>query len=217
MSQPAPQQIELPPENVTILGAFNPSILRSPWASEYALDKGDEVDFFLGEENGPILNRVRRDGDTFYWLCSRERLVAYGPPQYTGGFVSRVLQALPHTPVRAAGVNLRLDVPGKLPGALGPWSLTIDRERAAALLGGESLGVGWTHVCRRADGVQLTLRASSSMERNVVLDFNYHLDATGPEARVQTGSLAKHVTRAEEFHADARRLLRSLDMERPHA
>jgi len=201
-----PISFELPRQNVTIVGSFNPAIFHPSWVREHVPQIRDEIQTLMPAEGGPPLCHA----DELYWTVTPERLVAYGPPRQTGGVVATILTTLCHTPLRAAGVNFLFK--GKAPRErCGPWRIAVSVEDTSALLRGSPGELALSQAVQREDGVRVTLKLVwPSEEPEVVLDLNYHLAARESRNEARAKELAAHAERASEFAADAERISREL-------
>lgn len=195
----------LPPQNVTIVGAFNPAIFQPAWIQRFVPEVAGEIETLMPFGGGPLLYHAGE----LDWSVSVERLVIYGPAVRIGRFAAQVLRELPHTPLRAVGVNFlrreRLDR-----AQCGPWSMR-ESEEVAALLDGVPSDFSIARVARRSDGVRLTVKIVwPSSEPEAVADFNYHRDAESPPGETRAKELAAHAERACEFEADMARITAAL-------
>lgn len=195
--------LELPPQNVTVVGAFNPAIFQPEWVRGHLPGVEGPIDLLLaGPPSTPPLLRF---GET-YLLVTSERLVVYGAPARVGRIAATILTTLPHTPLRAAGVNFlfqeRLE-----PASFGPWRISGDDAGVRRLLRGVPQGLAFSHTVRREDDVLVTLKlAWPSTEPGVIVELNYHRDAAARPGEGRAKDLAEHLERAAEFEEDARRV-----------
>lgn len=198
--------IDLPDQNITVKGAFNPAILRPPWVSRNLPAVGKDVEALLGME-GPLFYR----GGGITWSATRESLVVYGDPDRIGSFVSELLKVLPHTPLTAAGFNIRFRRPCARPGSVGPWRIESDVS-IERLLRGRDTEAWLARVVERGDKVRLTTKAAwrTHARTSVVFDFNYHLNASSALETDRARELGSHAARAPEFAKDASRIVEEL-------
>ena len=199
---PERAQIELPNQNVTVLGAFNPEILGPAWVQRHIENIAPTIEMLVPTAGGTVMYRAGE----LTWVTTRERLVVCGPPRATGQFVAGVLEKLPHTPLVAIGVNSQLA--GELsPSHCGPWRLERSDSETQSLLDGTLVDLSFSQAVRRKDGVRLTLKLTwPTSELDVLLDFNYHLDAKSEDSPARAGKLRAHALRADEFCTDAERI-----------
>ena len=196
--------LPLPDQNITIIGSFNPTILSPEWVMKHVLGlragETRNVEMFGATTGGPNVYRI---GEV-YWVAERGRLRVFGPLEEAGPFGANILQSLPHTPVSAAGINLREFIDADL-SKIGPFAVEVDRDGTRDLLGGVPQEVSFAHRRMRDDGVNLMLRITvAESDTRAMLDLNYHLSATSAE------QLAQHINRSGEFAVDARRIIESL-------
>jgi hypothetical protein len=197
------EAIELPGQNVTVVGAFNPAVFEPEWLRGHLPDFEGPIEFLLpGPPGGAPLIRAGE----IHLFASPERLVVYGPAQRIGRMASTILMTLPHTPLRAAGVNFMF--PGRRdPAAREPWTIASEVGAVSRLLHGAPQGLGFSQGALREDGVRLTLKLTwPSTAADALLELNYHRDALARPAEARAKELAHHVERAGEFEADAERI-----------
>jgi hypothetical protein len=197
--------LELPRQNVTVVGAFNPAILQPTWIRRWVPEAEQEIETLTPVGGGPPLYRA---GD-LYWVVTTDRLVVHGAPGRIGRFAASVLRTLAHTPLRAAGFNFSFN--GRADRErCGPWSVSAGGD-VRGLLRGSPADFSFSQVIRREDGVRLTAKLLwPSSEPDVVLDLNYHRDAESPQGEKRAEELSSHVERAAEFESDAGRIREAL-------
>ncbi len=197
--------LRLPPQNATVVGAFNPAIFQPEWVRAHVPGIEGPLELFLA---APPLQQplLKAANGSLHILVSPERMIVYGDAAKIGEAAAAILGELPHTPVQAAGVNFVFE--GVLdPLVAGPWSFSSDGQRAEQLLGGEHRSLTFSEVVQRSDGVQITAKlAWPSARHDVLLDLNYHRDASKGTSLDRTKELAAHLSRALEFETDARRV-----------
>ncbi len=200
MSQPS--EIELPPQNVTIVGAFNPAILEPTWVKRWVHEVREEIEVFSPLGGGPALHKA----GTLYWIATPERLVVYGPIGRAGLVASQILNTLSHTPLRAAGVNFTY--PGRSDRRhCGPWRISDGSESVQQLTRGSAAEFSFSQVALRDDGVKLTVKVLwPTAEADALLEINYHRDGREPTGDARAKELAQHLERAAEFERDAERI-----------
>src|SRR5262245_54428842 len=115
------QLIKLPAQNVTVVGAFNPAIFQPAWVRANLPGFDGQIDVFLTPppHEPPLL----RSG-TLCLLVSSERLVLYGEPNRIGKVAGAILETLPHTPMRAAGLNFGFEGQ-RDPSTCAPWTIAV--------------------------------------------------------------------------------------------
>jgi hypothetical protein len=195
--------IELPAQNVTVVGAFNPAIFQPGWVRDHVPGLAGPLEFLV---SGPAFAApLLRAGDV-YLLITSERLVVYGPPTRAGRIAGALVATLPHTPLRASGVNFSFGG-RREPTGCGPWRISVESAGARHILGGDPQAIAFSHTARRDDGVAVTLKLSwPSSEPDLLLELNYHRDALARLTEDRAKELAEHAERAVEFEADAPRI-----------
>jgi hypothetical protein len=201
------QNADLPSQNITVVGAFNPTILRPAWVLRNLLVEATDVsDPIVPEADGPVIYSA----SGLFWHATRERLAVYGEPNQIGLFVKRLLDILPHTPLTAAGINLQLKRDCEF-GKAGPWTVNraLSPER---VLRGRELELQLSHSVHRDDGVRVSVDVvwRGHGRSSTVFAFNYHLDAQGAHDIERAKQLGDHAARAQEFSDDANRILQEL-------
>lgn len=202
----APITLDLPKQNVAVVGSFNPAIFEPAWIKQHVAGVSGEIQVALALGGRPPIAWAGE----LVWIVSADRLVVHGPLARAGAFVADVLQTLPHTPLRAAGVNLLFD--GQADQArFGPFALSVRAGGVHRLLRGAPGELSFSQVASRDDGVNVAVKLVWASERpDVVLDLNYHLEASGQVAEERAKQLIDHVRRAPEFEDDAQRIRREL-------
>lgn len=197
--------IKLPSRNVTIAGAFNPAIFHPEWVRAHLLERAGSIDLLFPVPGGTPLLRA---GD-LYLSVGQQRLVLHGPLVMAGEAAARILHTLPHTPLQGAGINVQFQGCCDRR-SFGPWRLESGSEQTRELLVAQPAGQTFSQIARRDDGVQLTLKLTWPSESDdVLLDLNYHLDATSPHEK-RALQLADHVKHAARFEQDAERIRQRL-------
>lgn len=193
---------ELPPQNVTVVGAFNPAIIQPDWFKRFVPAVADEISTLVPIGGGPMLFQ----SGLLYWAVTTERLIVYGPISQAGAIASSILRTLCHTPLRAAGVNFQFQ--GRADRArCGPWRLAADAAAVQDLLSGSTGEFSVSQTVHREDAVRLTLKLLwPSAEPDALLDLNYHREGRAPIGEERAKELADHVERSPEFEADAHRI-----------
>lgn len=202
--------LEMPPHNITVVGSFNPQIIRPDWVRRHILSPAERVETLLPDGVGPIVYRC--GGLT--WFATKERLVAYSAkPQESGKFIYAILRKLPQTPLTAAGVNFKYPFTRSHadPDRIGPWRLDFDERHASALLGGTLKEGRLVQTVVREGRVQLGLTVVWQPGMvDVELQLNFHLEAQGQDEIERATQLAEHAMRAPTFAEEAGRILEGL-------
>ena len=94
---------ELPRQNVTVVGAFNPAVLSPSWVKRFVPAVTDEISTLIPIEGGPPLFQA----GPLYWVVTSERLIVHGPISQAGAMAASIVRTLCHTPLRAAGINFQ--------------------------------------------------------------------------------------------------------------
>jgi hypothetical protein len=197
---------ELPRQNVTVVGAFNPAILQPGWIKRFVPAVTEEISTLIPLEGGPTLFQA----GPLYWVVTNERAVVHGPISLAGAVVASIVRMLPHTPLRAAGVNFQFQ--GRADRQrCGPWRVSSEPAGAQSLMAGTPGEFSMSQVVRREDDVRVTLKLLwVSEEPDVLLDLNYHREGRTPLGEERAKEIEAHVERAAEFEADARRIQETL-------
>lgn len=87
--------------NSFVRGNFNPYIINPQWLSRQHIWRPDAAEFMLGV----LGNGVRFRGGDIEWVVDGDRLVISSVRVDCGELAAKVLESLPHTPVRAVGSN----------------------------------------------------------------------------------------------------------------
>lgn len=195
-----PQELKLPPSNVTIAGAFNAAILRPDWLRRNIFHDEVLIEVLFPIASGSFFYR-RPDLDLVWWL-SRETFVIAGPLERAAHFAVAVLEKLPETPLVAAGVNHQTT---RVLLERNEWLAHLEstRERARRLLGGDGAGSASIFRTRREDGVTVTATLRDASLPMAVLDLNYHRDAEGTTDPEKSKMICRHIARVPEFEREA--------------
>lgn len=163
--------MDLKTSDIVVIGAFNPAIISPGWLIEQGIATAPaeptSIDLELGLRNDIVFTL-----DECRWRVSPDRLVV--EPLSAANPVAKikaVVEKLPHTPVRAVGLNFHFHCPvtawkGGQPtlGTFAPDSLT---------LGGKVQHRVWTTGVAFDDGSQLNLTVRTT-EAQTLADFNFH-------------------------------------------
>lgn len=164
--------MHLTDSNIVLLGGFNPNIIQPLWLSRYDVvrEKGEE--FKTEIQFGPATPQVMTfQLDGFRWEVSLDRvLIGSGEARSPAEWLIRLLDLLPHTPIRAVGVNFRLR------SERSDWPLEVpklpNQESAASLIGEIAASTAVTRG-RLEDHTQVNLTLNATSDE-VVLDANLH-------------------------------------------
>lgn len=195
-----------------LLGNFNPAILQPSWLVDRGVVTAAEAE--TGQEG--LLVSAELTSLQFPDLAVevlRERLTVFTTPSAPTPLIARdaavgILQLLPHTPVRAVGINLSQHL--ALPD--GAW-LELQQRYAAPDAFAEMLEApglrSLTVQGRRTDGldgsVRLTIEPSMELTGGVWCLMNSHIELPpGPEASTAAEAAAVLEEHAEQALASAR-------------
>jgi hypothetical protein len=194
--------LELPRQNVTVVGAFNPAILQPGWVKRFVPAVEDEIHGLLPVQGGPTIFQA----GPLYWIATDERLVVHGPIVQAARVASTIVRTLAHTPLRAAGINFLFQ--GKADRArCGPWRLSIAPAQPSEAFGGAPGEFSLSQVMRREDGIRLTIKIVwPSEEPDALLDLNYHREGQAPLGEERAKELSDHMDLAGEFEVEADRI-----------
>ncbi len=184
--------------NIVLVGGFNPNIIVPAWLNRQKVvdERPDEVLVETLFEHGisqfspgaPKMIRFKLDGER--WEVSFDRvLIGSNTAQSPADKFTKLLELLPHTPVRAVGINFKLrcdrtswksDVP-QLP----------NQDRAQNLVGKV---ISSTAVTRGSldDGTQINLTLSAT-EAEVTLDANFHKGLKRSDAETAKDTIAEAI------------------------
>lgn len=187
--------------NIVLLGGFNPHIIEPTWLSRHGVvaEKSDE--FMTEIQFGPRASQTMRFNlDGLAWEVTLERvLVGSDKVSSPAQWLIRLLDLLPHTPVRAVGINFKLQCdraewPIELPALPG-------QQAADSLIGEIKTSTAVTRA-QLHDGTQvnLTLHATQS---TVTLDANFHRGLGNSDAMLPIDMAKKAML---EFEGDWSRL-----------
>lgn len=141
-------QPEILSANIVVLGAFNPAIFSPDWLEQNQLIGPDDAKVICSSENFVVTRQITQlESETFRLLVEENKYQANctnvaGP--HIRDLTMGVLQLLPHTPLRAMGLNFDIqyrfhdiDAYHKVGDALAPkriWQQVVgDPDRAVGL------------------------------------------------------------------------------------
>lgn len=189
--------MHLTDSNIVLLGGFNPNIIEPLWLSRHDVVKQKGEEFTTEIQFGPAAPQVMRfDLDGLRWEVSLDRvLIGSGEPRSPAEWFIRLMELLPHTPIRAVGINFRLR------SERSEWQSSVpmlpNQEAAAELIGDIAASTAVTRG-RLEDGTQINLTLNATKDE-VVLDANFHRGVK-PTKEVAAMDLAKQAM--SEFDAD---------------
>jgi len=165
--------VELVDSNIVLLGGFNPHIIEPTWLSRHDVveENADEFAREILFSPGAQQQMMRFHLDGLRWEVALDRiLIGSSEARSPAPWFVNLLQLLPHTPIRAVGINF------KLQSERGEWPADVPslphQEAAGSLIGEVITSTAMTRG-RLDDGTQvnLTLKATQT---EVVLDANFH-------------------------------------------
>jgi len=205
---------------IVIVGHWNSAILNEPgWIAKHLLDvpDGQQVDLqavVVGNQIGPSHMAPEKQ----IWLFNQYGICCTGPrlefytrdidniePLYFG--LSKIAQKLPHTPIRAIGINFNV----KISGEFAAITALLETNESFDLVGTirsfertDSIEIGNENLIE-IDGlgrVQTTLNLVRKSDFNQVeINFNYHSLVQGIE--IMAGFLGKNPIAHWREHAAA--------------
>jgi len=195
-------ELQVPPSNVTILGAFNASILRPEWLSRHVFGEIGEYQIFITGTIPAVV--IQRRADVLWWVQQDRLVVASDEITRATEFVTKLLRILSHTPVLAAGVNFQQGAALSHPGQW--YSRLADLKNAVGALKSESKAA-ITLRSARNDRTSLTCVVQEVELPLVTFDFNFSLDARAQQEGERIEELISHISRAAEFEGEARAII----------
>lgn len=169
--------------SLVIMGAWNPRIFSPPWAKQWLAPEADiGVSIAVGNPSLPL--RLEFRGLQLTVMSSRLVLQTAqlddGSLQSAQECAIRILDLLPHTPLRAVGINVQFLDNEPSPDLLRLFDLR-DGESLA-----ETEGTVQTTSIRRSvllrGELLLNLTLELRLNGQVAFDFNFHQDATTTDA-----------------------------------
>jgi hypothetical protein len=198
---PGEQQLTVPPTNVTVVGAFNPAILRPDWLSRKIFESVGPYEMLLAANGAAVL---QRRGDLTWWVQQDRLVAAANNIASAADFVTKILRTLPHTPVQAVGINFQI---GATVSLTGTWFRRLsDLKTSSKVLDGKR---NVTVVLRaaREDRTTVTMSIRELALPLVTLEFNFNRDAPPvAEEELRVNDLIDYIKRVDEFENEATKL-----------
>lgn len=162
--------------NVVAVGHFNPAIVTPPWLSaEGLLNAGQaEIDQIIGPTG--MAMRFRMEG--FIWSVGLDRftLDAENPAEMAeapAGLMRGILERLPHTPLRAIGLNFAYEPDGEG----GVFGFSVDGrtlQDVAEALNSQLAAADMKIVLADERGVQVQVVLKRGPDQGRIVDTNFH-------------------------------------------
>lgn len=193
--------MQLIDSNIVLLGGFNPNIIEPAWLSRHDVVEEKSDEFTTEIQFGPGAPQMMRFNlDGLRWEVALDRvLVGSGKARSPAKWLIRLLELLPHTPIRAVGTNF------KLRSERSDWPIDIPalpNQRAAGSLLGEAVTSTAVTRGRLGGGTQVNLTLNAT-ESELVLDANFHRGVASGDA-ISVMDMAKQAM--SEFDGDWERL-----------
>ncbi|MCC5786068.1 MAG: hypothetical protein JJU33_05145 [Phycisphaerales bacterium] len=164
--------MRLTDSNIVLLGGFNPHIIEPSWLSRHDVVEEKSDEFMTEIQFGPSAPQMLRFNlDGLRWEVTLDRvLVGSSETRSPAEWLIRLLDLLPHTPLRAVGINFKLrsertEWPIDLP--------TLPNQEAIQSLIGEVVTSTAVTRGRLENGTQMSLMLNAT-QAEVVLDANFH-------------------------------------------
>ncbi|MCA9242887.1 MAG: hypothetical protein KDA32_02940 [Phycisphaerales bacterium] len=170
--------MQLTESNVVLIGAFNASIVQPPWLiANKVVDPVDECTAKI-ELNNRAETQWRFSLDELDWRVSGDRIViGSGRLRSPAPYYEKLLELLPHTPLRAVGINFKLRQDMK------DWTAPIpslpNQEAMRSHLG-DIIITSTATRSRQTNKTQVSLTLEAT-EEEVTLDANFHRGVDGRE------------------------------------
>ena len=171
--------------NIVLVGGFNPHIIEPAWLMKEGVVDEKREKFSLDWQFETMTGagfRSRFVLDGLQWEVGLERLklASKGDPS-PAPWIERLLEKLPHTPVRAVGHNFQFQCPRS------EWSGFVpslpEEESLPDILGKAAFNRFITRS-NLPDGTQITLTLTFS-EKIVVIGANFHRGVKGIEMALE--------------------------------
>lgn len=169
--------------NIVLLGGFNSDIIQPVWLIDQGIvkQKADEFKVGIVLSDGP--RQFKFELDEMKWEVSHDRvLVGSSKKQSPAPWLKRMLEKLPHTPIRAVGVNFKFACASTE--CILPLKRLSDDDAVAEKIGTVTASQLITRSARD-DGTQLIVTLTASESEHVV-DFNFHHAVNSAELAKRT-------------------------------
>lgn len=159
--------------NIVFIGGFNPNIIQPMWLSKHDVveEKQEPFKVEIQVDMDSKSKRMRFDLDGFNWQVSEDRIqIASDKAISPVPMCIRLFELLPHTPIRAVGMNFRFLCDRK------SWTQPIpavpSSESIVELLG-DSVSSSLMSHTKRKDGTLINLTMSFT-EAEAEIGVNIH-------------------------------------------
>lgn len=196
MEEEAPTPVQL--ASCVVVGRFNPAILTPEWLVAQKILPEGEVE--IGQSFGSALLQCRLAG--FMWLATLGKLEVHSeaPNSDPGEFAAKILELLPHTPIRAVGNNFAVGLPMGAGKSLFPLISCSLAERLRTPEH-EMLSVSTTLALSHEKEAIIRITLEAEQGEVGAVSFNFHRDC----ASALAGAEAARKWTADR--SEARRLL----------
>jgi len=173
--------VKLIDSNIVLLGGFNPIIIQPAWLSRHGVVKETSDEFTTEILIAPAASQqlMRFHLDDLRWEVTPDRvLVGSDQARSPAAWLNRLLDLLPHTPLRAVGINF------KLRSERSDWPIDVPalpNQAAAESLIGEGVTSAAVTRGRLENGTQVSLTLNAT-EAQMELDANFHRGVADTEA-----------------------------------
>jgi hypothetical protein len=164
--------VQLADTNIVLLGAFNSAIIEPSWLAAHDVI-GQKLEHVTTEIQlfGATPNKTVFNLDGLRWEITNDRILigstqSISPAPWFG----RLLDLLPHTPLRAVGINFKAKC------STSDWPIPVPalpNQDAIADLLGETVASSAISRSRKPDGTQLNLTLNANAGE-MVFDANFH-------------------------------------------
>jgi len=162
--------------NIVLVGGWNRKVFRPQWVTQELLGT-NAVEYAIAVDDPSLPMKISSRHMRLDVSSERLQIGSVDPSDENfaeiQGIADRVLELLPHTPVKAAGVNCRWIERHPRENLLGVFQL-----RDNDLLADAGAIVGTTGISRalrlRDWQVNLSMRLERERNEQVVIDFNFH-------------------------------------------
>lgn len=165
-----------------VVGRFNPAILHPTWIVKEGVLPSGEAE--VGQALGSTIVQFRLGG--YMWRSSQAKFEVYSESEGLdpGEFVAKVLEILPHTPVRGVGNNFATSFEGDV--SVGLESLVVSPLVAAVAAPSNEILAQSSTLSILHEGEAIAQVTLEMEQKQVEVNLNFHRDcasaAAGAEA-----------------------------------